>query len=102
MATIETDGSRGHLSIPTPVRVALAQINPEVGAIDANVQRIVTAFAAARKAGADLVVVPEMAVLGYPPEDLLLRPSVVDACEAAVQALASETAGITAVVGAVA
>ncbi len=102
MSEIALDGSWGHLSTPKPVRVALAQINSEVGAIDANVKRIVTAFADARKAGATLVVVPEMAVLGYPPEDLLLRPSVVDACAAAVQDLASETVGITAVVGAVA
>lgn len=56
------------------LRVALAQINPTVGALRANADRIAEVAHKAARAGADLVVFPEMAVSGYPPEDLVLRP----------------------------
>ena len=56
------------------MRIALAQLNVVVGDLDGNVERIGTAIAEARRADADLVVLPELAVTGYPPEDLLLRP----------------------------
>ena len=71
--------------------IAFAQINPTVGDIDGNLARIRAARDRAAAAGADLVVLPELAVIGYPPEDLVLRPSVVDACRAAVECLIRES-----------
>ncbi len=59
------------------LRIALAQINVTVGALNANVERIVRAAREAHKAGAQIVVLPELAIPGYPPEDLLLRPGFV-------------------------
>ena len=61
------------------MRLALAQINTTVGDLDGNRDRIVRRIAEARDAGAELVVFPELAVTGYPPEDLLLRPAFVRA-----------------------
>ncbi len=72
-------------------RIALAQINPTVGDIEGNLEGIRQARDTAARAGADLVVLPELAVIGYPPEDLVLRPSIVDACHAAVDRLANES-----------
>ncbi|HEU5349876.1 MAG TPA: NAD+ synthase [Ktedonobacterales bacterium] len=59
------------------LRIALAQINVTVGALSANVKRIVRAAREAHDAGAQIVVFPELAIPGYPPEDLLLRPGFV-------------------------
>ena len=81
------------------VRIALAQINTTVGDIDGNCARIRDAIAAAREAGAAIVAFPELAVTGYPPEDLLLRRSFCEASRRATAALAPETDGIVAVVG---
>jgi NAD+ synthase len=67
--------------------IALAQLNPTVGDVEGNLARIRKARGEAAAAGADLVVLPELAVIGYPPEDLVLRPSVVDACHAAIDCL---------------
>ena len=64
------------------MRLALAQINSVVGDLDGNRDRILDRLAAARDAGADLVLFPELAVTGYPPEDLLLRPGFVRAVPA--------------------
>jgi NAD+ synthase (glutamine-hydrolysing) len=66
------------------MRIALAQINARVGDLAGNVERIVEAIAEAHRQGAHVVVLPELAVSGYPPEDLLLRPAFLKACEAAV------------------
>jgi len=71
--------------------IALAQLNPTVGAIDHNIGLIRAARAEAADAGADLVVTSELAVCGYPPEDLVLKPFFQDRIETAVAALASET-----------
>jgi NAD+ synthase len=71
--------------------IALAQINPTVGDIDGNLARIRQARDRAAADGADLVVLPELAIIGYPPEDLVLRPSVIDACHAAVDCLIRES-----------
>ena len=82
------------------MKIALAQINTTVGDLDGNRDRIVAQIADARVAGADLVVFPELAITGYPPEDLLLRPAFVrGAAEAAGQVAAAAT-GIVALVGA--
>jgi NAD+ synthase len=72
--------------------IALAQINPTVGAIAANTALVREARAAAARSGADLVLFPELVITGYPPEDLVLRPSLQAAAEAAVHDLARETA----------
>ena len=71
--------------------IALAQLNPTVGDIDGNLARIRRARDRAAAGGADLVVLPELAIIGYPPEDLVLRPSVVDACHAAIDCLVRES-----------
>src|SRR4051795_5028675 len=81
------------------MRLALAQINTTVGDLDGNRERILEAIGEARGAGADLVLLPELAVTGYPPEDLLLRPGFVRAAGASLEELARETHGIVALVG---
>jgi predicted amidohydrolase len=60
-------------------RVSLAQINPTVGDIEGNTRRIVDGLAQARALGADLVAFPELAVTGYPPEDLLFKSAFIEA-----------------------
>jgi len=72
--------------------IALAQLNPTVGDVDGNLRRIRRARTEANAAGADLVVYSELIVCGYPPEDLVLKPALQEACETAVRALAAETA----------
>ncbi len=74
------------------LRIALAQINPEVGAVRRNVEIIRRARAEGARLGADLVVTPEFAIGGYPPEDLVRKPVFVAACEAAIAELAADTA----------
>ncbi|HXV57155.1 MAG TPA: nitrilase-related carbon-nitrogen hydrolase, partial [Gaiellaceae bacterium] len=81
------------------MRLALAQINTVVGDLDGNRDRIVARIAEAREAGADLVLVPELAVTGYPPEDLLLRPGFLRAAARTLEEVASSTGGIAALVG---
>jgi NAD+ synthase (glutamine-hydrolysing) len=82
-----------------PLRVALAQINVTVGDIAGNAAKIRERTAEARDAGARLVLFPELALTGYPPEDLLLKTHFVDAAGAALGELARETTGIVALVG---
>src|ERR1700751_4919350 len=82
-----------------PMRLALAQIDPVVGDLDGNRELILGRIEEARTAGADLVVLPELAVTGYPPEDLLLRPSFVSAARASIERIAAETREIVALVG---
>jgi NAD+ synthase (glutamine-hydrolysing) len=82
------------------MRLALAQVNPTVGHIDGNVERITAALDAARRAGADLVVLPELCICGYPPKDLLLREGFVESCMAAARRIGEHhTAGLAAVFG---
>ena len=73
-------------------RIALAQINPHLGALEANLTAIRAVRARAAALGADIVVTPEFSVAGYPPEDLVRKPAFVAACEAVVDALAADTA----------
>jgi NAD+ synthase (glutamine-hydrolysing) len=82
------------------MRLALAQMNSVVGDLAGNRDRVVARIAEAREAGADLVLLPELVVTGYPPEDLLLRPSFVLAAERTVHEIAADTQGIVALVGA--
>src|SRR5688500_20304747 len=83
---------------PVTLTIALAQLNPTVGDIDGNLTRIRQARDEAAAGGADLVVLPELALIGYPPEDLVLRPSVVDACHAASDTLVRESPDTPAVI----
>ncbi|MEO1693710.1 MAG: NAD+ synthase [Pseudomonadota bacterium] len=75
---------------PTHLRIALAQLNPTVGDIDGNIALARQAHTDAAAEGADLVVLPELFVTGYPPEDLVLKPAFALASKLAVEALASE------------
>jgi NAD+ synthase len=72
--------------------ISLAQLNPTVGDIDGNAVQVRRARAEARRQGADLVIYSELNICGYPPEDLVLKPAFQERCEAAVKALAAETA----------
>jgi NAD+ synthase (glutamine-hydrolysing) len=81
------------------MRLALAQINAVVGDLDGNRERILAALADARSQSAEIVLFPELATTGYPPEDLLLRPGFVRAAEESLRAIARETEGLTALVG---
>ena len=81
------------------MRLALAQINSVVGDIDGNAARITDWLERARADQADVVLFPELAVTGYPAEDLLLRPGFVRAARAAVEEIARQAHGITALVG---
>jgi len=83
----------------TRFRLALAQHDFPVGAVAANAAKVGDLLSAAKAQGADLVLFPELAVSGYPPQDLLLRPSFLVACADEVNALAGATHGIAAVVG---
>jgi len=81
------------------VRLALAQINTTVGDLDGNRERIVARIEEAREAEADLVLLPELAVTGYPPEDLLLRPGFVRAAERSLHEIAKTACQIAVLVG---
>ena len=74
----------------TAKRIALAQVNPTVGDLDGNAERIRSFTARAREAGASLVIFPELALCGYPPRDFLDMPEFVERCAAAAAALARE------------
>ncbi len=84
---------------PSIVRLALCQMNATVGDIAGNAQRIRAGIASARAQGAELVLFPELALTGYPPEDLLLREHFLRDAAAALRELAAEVEGIVAVVG---
>ncbi len=90
------------MSTLSRVRFSLAQINATVGDLQGNAQLIVQAARQAQASGACLMVAPELALCGYPPEDLLLRPAFMQACATALQELATSLAqfdGLTVVVG---
>jgi len=82
------------------LRIAMAQFDFPVGAVRENAARIAGMIADARdEFGADIVLFPELAISGYPPEDLLMRPSFLADCEAALHEVAKAATGIVAVVG---
>jgi NAD+ synthase (glutamine-hydrolysing) len=81
------------------LRIALAQINPTVGDLDGNVARIIDSIKRAKKFSADIVVMPELAITGYPPEDLVLKTQFIDDNLEALRKVKKQTSGIIAVVG---
>ncbi|MFC5743889.1 NAD+ synthase [Dyella tabacisoli] len=81
------------------LRLALAQYDFPVGAVAANASKVRQLTAQARAGGAALVAFPELTLSGYPPEDLLLRPSFLAACDSELKALAADTHGVVALVG---
>ncbi len=81
------------------IRLALCQVNTVVGDVDGNVERVLEALAAADDAGCDLAAFPELALTGYPPEDLLLKPAFVYANLEGLEKVAAQTSGCVAVVG---
>jgi NAD+ synthase (glutamine-hydrolysing) len=83
----------------THLRLALAQIDPTVGDIEGNSRLISESIDQARDRGAQLVLLPELCLSGYPPEDLVLRRDFLDAVREALEALAAEVEGIVALVG---
>src|SRR5262245_47264138 len=104
-ANMRAEGGRGlrpaHWSLAAPsvilhgmtntLNIALAQQNPVVGDVDGNVAKIRRGRDEAKAQGADLVIYGELNICGYPPEDLVLKPSFQAACESAVNKLAAET-----------
>ena len=81
------------------MKLAIAQINTTVGDLAGNAARIAECASRAREAGASLLLTPELALCGYPPEDLLLREDFYHACDQALRDLAEAMRGITVVVG---
>ncbi len=81
------------------LRVAVAQFNATVGDLTGNVERILQCAEAARQRGAQVLLTPELALCGYPPEDLLLRPDFYRACARALDDLAARCPGIALIVG---
>src|SRR5215217_5681526 len=81
------------------VRLALAQINTVVGDLDGNRAKILEQLGQARGAGADVVLFPELAVTGYPPEDLLLRPGFIRAAKRSLEEIAAAATDLVAFVG---
>jgi len=83
------------------VKIALGQINPTVGDFSGNAAKIIQYALQAKSAGAGLILFPELAVCGYPPRDLVERPSFVGRCRASVEKIAAETQGIAVICGTV-
>lgn len=81
------------------LRIALAQVNTTVGDFDGNLKKILGAVDAARSAGADIVTLPELAICGYPPEDLLFKPQFIQANLDSLQKIAAAAKDITVVTG---
>ena len=80
-------------------RIAMAQINTTVGDLEGNVRKIKEYVRKSRELGVDIVTFPELAITGYPPEDLLLKPDFISANLKALQDVASACREITSVVG---
>src|SRR5262249_61358526 len=83
------------------IRVALAQINPTVGDLERNASLIIKYIDSARHAGADVVAAPELAITGYPPEDLLLKPQFIKDNRQALERVIAASKGLIAIVGVV-
>lgn len=87
------------LEVKIIMRFLLAQINPTIGDLDGNAQKIIEGIYKAREQKADIVIFPELSLTGYPPEDLLLLPHFIDAVEKHLQRIVDATEGVMAVVG---
>jgi NAD+ synthase (glutamine-hydrolysing) len=81
------------------LRVAAAQLDLVVGDLEGNTERMFAAYEQAEAAGCDLVAFPELAITGYPPEDLLLRPAFVEQSRSWLDKLAARTTEVAAIVG---
>ena len=81
------------------MRIALAQIDPTVGDIVGNLRKHLSVLKEAKARGAEVVVFPELSILGYPPKDLLLKPAVIQLSLEAVEEVARAAQGVTAIVG---
>jgi NAD+ synthase (glutamine-hydrolysing) len=81
------------------IKIALAQQDFPVGDIAGNLKRVLGAVSQARDIGADLVVFPELAISGYPPEDLLLRPGFMNCCHEAIEELTRQVQGLDVLIG---
>ena len=81
------------------MQIALAQLNQVIGDLRGNTEAILAAVAQGERAGAGLVITPELSLCGYPPEDLLLRPAFIDGCARELAVLASRITRTVAVVG---
>jgi len=81
------------------IRVGLAQVNPTVGAVEANARLVMAGMDRARALGCDIVAFPELVLTGYPPEDLLLKEHFLRATQEALARVAADVEGIVAVVG---
>ncbi|MEP6656607.1 MAG: NAD+ synthase [Betaproteobacteria bacterium] len=81
------------------MQIALAQLNQVIGDLHGNAEAILAAVEQGERAGAGLVITPELSLCGYPPEDLLLRPAFIDGCAKELAALASRITGTVAVIG---
>ncbi|HBY96369.1 MAG: NAD+ synthase [Ardenticatenaceae bacterium] len=82
-----------------PIRLALGQINCTVGNVAGNTRKILDAIERARARGADIVILPELALSGYPPEDLLLKPDFIEANRHALEDVARAARGLVVIVG---
>lgn len=83
----------------TKIRIAMAQVNPTVGAIGKNTKKILSFIERAKRMDCDLVVFPELALTGYPPEDLLLKPRFISDNLKAIKDISRKVRGITALAG---
>ncbi len=81
------------------MRVLIAQINPTIGDLEGNAQKIIAGIHKARQQQADIVLFPELALTGYPPEDLLLLPHFIEAVEGYWDRIAKASTAMTAIVG---
>ncbi|MFH1625014.1 MAG: NAD+ synthase [Pseudomonadota bacterium] len=80
-------------------RIALAQINPTVGDLFKNAEKIISYIGKAKQKSADLITFPELCLCGYPPEDLLLKRQFLDDCQRVLKEIAAKTSGITCLLG---
>ncbi|MDD5156115.1 MAG: NAD+ synthase, partial [Candidatus Omnitrophica bacterium] len=81
------------------LRIALAQINPTVGDLEGNSRKILLYINRAKESGVDIISFPELALTGYPPEDLLLKPKFVEDNLRRLKELSRAVSSITAVIG---
>src|SRR5262249_25926472 len=84
---------------PSQLRLAMAQINVVVGDVEGNANKILEWIERARRLDADIITFPELALTGYPPEDLLLKPQFIDANLSALEKVISGTRDITVIAG---